>query len=190
MRKTVQRLVVYSLLIAFAVFIIWAFFQAYSFFEDVDANVQASIIAGFFALIVTLFNWDYQRRKAEFERHKEIKVKFYEELITFYHNFQKKVRKEGLENIDEYLQSDEFFDFSWDTGKDLVLWGSPGVIRAYYEMFKPTREQTDDTPIERLSRMEKLYLEIRKDLGLSNFGLKKFDLIGMMVNDIEDHRHS
>ncbi|NOX95981.1 MAG: hypothetical protein GXP04_13060 [Alphaproteobacteria bacterium] len=157
-------------------------------FRASDANVQASIIAGLFAFGGATFSWSSQRRKEELDRHKEVKVKIYEELISFIFDFLKLDKLEGSKKVDSYLQSEEFLNKTWALGKNLILWASPGVIRAYYEAFKSLPAIEAGEPMDMLGRMDKLYHEIRKDLGLLNKGLKKLDLIGIMINDIEEHR--
>jgi len=169
-----------------AIIILYALASLYSFFSAADGNVQASIVAGLFALVAAIGSWIFQQRKAELERHKEKKVEVYGKFLKFLNEYQKKGKKEGEEISEAFLQTDEAFDFFWDISRDLVLWASPGVLRAYYEAFKT---DTSSLPYgEILGRVDNLYQEIRKDLGLSNRRLKKYDLVGIMVNDIEELR--
>ena len=160
-------------------------FWILGYFKTVSPNVQAPLVAGLFASGVALANWNYQRRKDELERHKEKKVEVYGQLFDLLYNLQKENKKFGTEHSDKFLKSEKFLDLYWAIGRDLTLWASPGVIRAYYNSFKG--EETQNTA-ELLKRWDNLYGEMRKDLGLSNRGLKPFDLIGIMVNDIEQLR--
>jgi hypothetical protein len=69
--------------------------------------------------------------------------------------------------------------------KNLIVWGSPGVIKSYSDFRKLSQIQSDEpshtTAI--LLAIEKLLFEIRKDLGNSNRNLKNGDLLSLFINN-------
>lgn len=63
--------------------------------------------------------------------------------------------------------------------KDIVLWGSPSVIKAQIVF-----EAAINSEVSVFLAADKLYLAIRSDIGLSNKGLTKHQLIHMYLKDI------
>lgn len=88
-----------------------------------------------------------------------------------------KAVKENRINNSEYQNelNDLFFSF---TG-DVIVWGSPSVIRAYSAF----RSIGADPKI--ILRVDDLLQAMRKDLGNSNWGLSQGELIKLFVTDPE-----
>ena len=89
------------------------------------------------------------------------------------------VKKEQTQQeINENLE-----DFIFNFVGDLMIWGSPGTIRAYRK-FQKSGESKDVRIL--FSLVDNLLREIRKDLGLSNRGLKQYDLYNLFLRGDED----
>ncbi len=161
---------------------LWFLVSVAKLFGAADDNVQAAIVAGLFAAFAAIGGWIYQDRKARFDRHKEKKVAVYATLLDLVFDLQKNHKDKGPQSTEELIHSTNFKDKYWSLGKELTLWASPKVIRAFHVAFK-AKEGTG--PRELFSNFDKLYQHIREDLGLANRGLKEFDLVGMLVNDID-----
>lgn len=65
---------------------------------------------------------------------------------------------------------------------DLIFWGSDKVVKQYQKTFQSF---INAEPIEMMSELEKLLLEIRKDTGHKNKNFKKFDLIKVFITDAQ-----
>jgi len=171
------------LLLVAVLLALWLLVSIVTLFGAADDNVQAAIVAGLFAAFAAIGGWIYQDRRARFDRHKEKKVAVYAGLIELVFDLQKMHKDEGPQSTDEIIESTDFKERYWSLGKNLTLWASPKVIRAFHVAFKP-KQGTEAREV--LSNFDKLYRQIRDDLGLANRGLKEFDLVGMLVNDIDE----
>ena len=74
-----------------------------------------------------------------------------------------------------------YLDFFVSFTRDLIVWGSPGVIKAY-ENFR--RGSSSSSVV--LFLVDDILREIRRDLGNSNWGIKKGDLIKLFSKDPEE----
>ncbi|MFO7889765.1 MAG: hypothetical protein R6V04_05425 [bacterium] len=91
------------------------------------------------------------------------------------------------------LKEIQSFDYK-KTAFDLNLFGSDNVVKAYsdfmqyiYKMEK--QEQKDKDPIEMLSYLGKVMLEIRKSLGHKKTRLKEIDMLRFMITDIDQQKN-
>ena len=72
--------------------------------------------------------------------------------------------------------------------KKITLWGSPELLKAWIEVRKVSLEQSGGTATEEMIVvMEEFLLAIRADVGHSNKGLKKRDILRTFINDIDEH---
>ena len=72
-------------------------------------------------------------------------------------------------------------DFFFNFTTNVMLWGSPGVLQ-HYGSFRRTGQQSDPNVV---LLMDDILQAMRKDLGLSNWGLARGDLIKMLLTDPE-----
>jgi hypothetical protein len=66
----------------------------------------------------------------------------------------------------------------------LMMWGTPDVIRAWRDVKRAADEDLE--PMEMVLRFGAVLVAIRKDLG-HNRNLDVRDLLGVTINDIDDH---
>lgn len=116
------------------------------------------------------------RRNEYLRMHRE---KPYMQLISMFYDFQsqtktgKKFTQEELINL--------FNQFT----KELTLWGSSKAIKAWGNWrIAPSKGLND--PKALLLEMEKVLIQLRKDMGLKR-GIAKGDLLRLTVNDIDDY---
>jgi len=83
---------------------------------------------------------------------------------------------------DEPLEDDELARELLSIRTKAVLWGSPGVLRELSTLAKPNK-----TTKETLDYMEKIQREMRKDLGLSNFGLEMGFFAKLQLSDPSEY---
>lgn len=134
-----------------------------------------SVIAGIGAVVLS-----QQRAKAReiAESHRPNKTKLYTEFITQVVGIMRKHR--GGKTLDVAV-SKKLEDFFFDFTTQVMLWGSPGVLQNYGS-FRRAGEKEDP---KILLLLDDILQAMRKDLGLSNWGLARGDLIKMLLTDPE-----
>ncbi len=136
---------------------------------------SGTVIAGIGAVVIS-----QQRAKAReiAESHRPNKTKLYTEFITQVVGIMRDSR--GAKKLDPAMSKKReafFFDFT----TRVMLWGSPGVLQ-HYGVFRRIGENSDPNI---LLIMDDILQAMRKDLGLSNWGLARGDLIKMLLTDPE-----
>lgn len=149
---------------------------------ELDEKVSVAVIAAcatVFASVATVV-YTQQRTKA-----REIDNSHRPQKVEIYKNFMEKAvvevlraSKEKRFDTPEFQKELEelFFKF---TG-DLMVWGSPAVIRAY-SRFRSAGGSPDVVLL-----MDDMLQAMRKDLGNSNWGLSRGDLIKLFLTDPEN----
>lgn len=121
-------------------------------------------------------------RKAEVRReHITRKTEIYERHIEFWFGILF-ANKLGEKQPGEQ----ELMRFFHDTIKDFVTWGGDRVLRAFsrFRSLAAPPEKVEDA-MAMLLAFEDMLFEIRKDLGHSNSGLAKGDILGMFLKDYQ-----
>ena len=103
----------------------------------------------------------------------------YMQLISMFYDFQSQT-KTGKEFTQEELIN-LFNQFT----KELTLWGSSKAIKAWGNWRVASSRELSD-PNDLLFRMEKVLMQLRKDMGLKR-GIAEGDLLRLTVNDIDDY---
>ena len=119
-------------------------------------------------------------------RKREIDAALRERKIEIYLQFLKTIEKVimaqkpelGSEPIDQLALTKELIDIRTKA----VLWGSPNVLRAISKLGKPDQSG----PLQTFRVIEDIQRSMRRDLGLSNFGLPTLFFIKMLLNDPEE----
>jgi len=147
-----------------------------------DEETATAIIAACATVIVSVATLVYNQRRT---KAREIANSHRPQKIDIYKYFMEKAvvgllraSKEDRTETEQFQTDlqDLFFNF---TG-DVIVWGSPGVIKAYSD-FRACGE--GDQGI--LLKLDGMLREIRKDLGNSNWGLNQGDLIALFLTDPE-----
>ena len=134
-----------------------------------------TVIAGIGAVVIS-----QQRAKAReiAESHRPNKTKLYTEFITQVVGIMRKHK--GGKTLDA-VATEKLEDFFFDFTTRVMLWGSPSVLQ-HYGAFRRVGEKTDPNI---LLLLDDILQAMRKDLGLSNWGLARGDLIKMLLTDPE-----
>lgn len=100
------------------------------------------------------------------------KAERYQRLIQYLANCLKR-------NGSEYSADNDKTKLTQSLMFEIILWGSHGVIKELMALQKMEKEEgVKNTKIS--SQVEKIILEIRKDLGLKNWGIKENDMIELL----------
>ena len=150
------------------------------FLSNINPNVAASLIAA----AVALFGYAYNQRRAQLrelaDAHRPEKMEVYNHFLFIVRFLQYSVTGEGVpkkrtekENRDLLMHFREFT-------RGLIEWGSPMVIKQWMEF---RRLVTPKGSRELLFAMDDMLRAIRRDLGLSNRGLARGDLVRLLLKD-------
>lgn len=116
------------------------------------------------------------KRNENLRKHRE---EPYMQLISMFYDFQSQT-KTGK----KFTQEELLYLFNQFT-KELTLWGSSKAIKAWGNWRVASSRGLND-PRELLFGMEKVLIQLRKDMGLKR-GIAEGDLLRLTVNDIDDY---
>ena len=136
-----------------------------------------TLITAVLGLTATLVTQARSRRQAIEEAHRERKVEMYHRLLTLIMEIQLATKPE-FDDLD--LTGTELIRRMAGFKTELTLWASPDVLNAFYDF---THQRADETPLSIMKKVDPLYCAIRKDMGLTNYGLAKNYFVKSMLND-------
>ncbi|THF57146.1 hypothetical protein [Ollibium composti] len=176
MRLTAQTALGLFALAVSAVALWWLLTGALQYIFGLDKAVVPAVIGGIVAIALAIFAYWRERAKARAEAHRDKKIEvysiFYDMIFDLLRN-----QKDGI-SVD--LETDSTFRDRWmRLTRGVMFYGSPHVVEAMAN-FK-TNENT--SPINSLQRIGDIYLAMRKDIGLSNWGLTNVSIHQVYVND-------
>ena len=183
-KQNTKQLIIGFILIALLIYCAWV---TVSFFinslVEADAKIASTIIAGMFTIFAGLTAVIITQRQTKLrdiaEAHREKKIEIYNKFITA------ATTMIGAQN--EYsdiksLTDKELFSIMFNFKKDILLWGSPEVIKAQLKLERVTQENSNLI----LFAVNDIYKAMRKDIGLSNSGLGNNELIKLFMIDSEE----
>ncbi len=160
-----------------------SWFLVCEFFRAINAaspEISAAIIGAMATVLVgisvILISQAHERKRAQEEAHRLKKVEIYQAFIDMVS------RMIGASNEKLKLkepEQDELLSFLFKFKSDLLLWGAPKVIKAQIE-FESVSGNGNTLKI--FKAVDTLYLAIREDIGLSNSGLKRLELVKLYLN--------
>lgn len=150
-----------------------------SFLAGANPTISAAIVGAMATVLVSVGGALYtqaQIKKREIaEAHRERKVGLYKEFLDVVLRIMAKENK----NLSLKAISDqELVNFLAKFKTSVILWGSPKVIKAQLNF-----EAVSGSGGNVLVAVDKLYLAIRDDIGLSNSGLNNHELVKMYLSD-------
>lgn len=150
-----------------------------TFLESANPSVSAAVVGAMATVLVGVGGALYtqaQIKKREIEEaHRERKVDLYKGFL----DMVARMMSEQNENVSlEPPSQQELVDFMVEFKTNVVLWGSPKVINAQLN-FQKVSESGGNV----LFAVDELYKAIREDIGLSNKGLDKHQLVKMYLRD-------
>lgn len=178
--KAIPLLVV--LLVAAVAVVLGLWFSAREvvrFVGSLESELTASIVAAAGAVLVGLATVIYNQRQIKereiAESHRPQKVEVYGRYMEMMFDLLKRT-KEGQTASKEQMP-EALVDKMYEFRRDVILWGSPGVIRAYLDWEKIASED----PTTGFLAWDKMLREFRKDLGNSNWLLKDGQLMSVIL---------
>ena len=184
-RQVILRFIVLLLLLAlsgaliyFILVTLWppisAFFASLS---SLDSAIIVALITGAVSALSFFGNSvvNSVAKKREYLRvHRE---EPYMRLISLVYDFQAAASKRAG------MADDELEKILMQFNKELTLWGSSKAIQAWGNWRRCSSSGSVD-PLQNLFGMEKVMVQLRKDMGMRR-GIRKGDLLRLMVSDID-----
>lgn len=155
-----------------------------AFVESITAaspEVTAAIVGAMATILVgisaVLISQAYERKRAAEEAHRLKKVEIYQGFLDMIFRMMGS-KNEHLSLIEP--DQKELIQYLFKFKSDILLWGSPKVIKAQIE-FEAVSGSGDHKKMFR--SVNSLYRAIREDIGLSNSGLNNLELVKLSLND-------
>lgn len=153
-----------------------------TFLESANPSVSAAIVGAMATVLVgvggALYTQSQIKKREIEEAHRARKVEIYKEFL----DIAARMMAEGNENVSLKPPSQqELVDFLVGFKTNVVLWGSPKVINAQLNFQKVSSEGGHV-----LKAVDQLYKAIREDIGLSNRGLERHQLVKMYLSNPDE----
>ncbi len=171
---------------------IYGIYRFFSFIFDnlkqFNPNVTVALITVCGTVIVSLISVlvaKHYEHKAEIRREQHSKkVEIYENFIGVWFDvlFAEKLDKNQLSEKEMFAKLAPII-------RQLIPWGSDDVIKSFVK-FRDSASQSEDNPSAGLclfDNFEKVLLNIRKDLGHPNKGLKRGDITRIFINNYNEY---
>lgn len=181
MNKHIYKLIALTTLCVmvygFFVAVRWVFMGIVGLDEKISAAIIAACATVFVSVATVVYTQQKTKSREIDNSHRSQKMEIYKQFMDKAVIGLLKASKEKKIESPEYQKEleDLFFAF---TG-DVIVWGSPAVIRAYTS-FRNTGSNPDI-----VLRIDDLLQAMRKDLGNSNWTLNRGDLIKLFITDPE-----
>ena len=166
--------------------IYWIIDHIWAQFKLLDPAVSAAILTAATTVLVatiTVVLGKYYEQKKDIEaQNRSKKVEIYNEFLVelFKVFFSESQINRGKKRPD---QSDQLVKFLREWQRKMILWGGQDVLRQYILWMSHLKKQVPD--VQAMILMEKLFFEIRKDLGLGNSKLIEGTFISLMMKNPE-----
>lgn len=168
---------------ALAVYICWVVLTRFvGFLENANPSVASAVIGTMATLLVAFWSNLYVQRQVKLreieEAHRPKKTEIYEKFLNVLSR-QLAANNPIVETT--ALSENELLRYFHELQTQLLLWGSPEVIKAF-QSFK-AGSSSEKHP---LIGVDKLLRAIRSDIGLSNQGLDNHELVKMYLKDPQE----
>ena len=147
---------------------------------EVTAAIIGAMATVFGGIVIVLITQRHSHFQAAEEAHRLRKVDIYKSFIEV---VSKMIASSNKKLSIKEPSQDELIEFAFRFKSDILLWGSPAVIKSYIAFEDASQ---DNTKI--LSTVNTLYAAIRSDIGLSNSGLNNSELVKIFINDRENYK--
>jgi hypothetical protein len=141
------------------------------------ANAEAAVVTAAIALIIFAAGEFFTRRRVAQQYRWEKIGPTYDKLIEHMRKDPPMTRR----------QEERTVKLMGEVSDKLLLWGSPGVIKAWVEMLRYLDTDPDPKSTGPVLAYARILLAIRKDLGHGDLTLEARDLLRVVITDIDEH---
>lgn len=181
MKNTKKELIIgFTLIFVLLVFFAYTINSILDYLKDVKPETVLTVFATMFTVLLSLFGIIYTQKQIKIreieEAHRNKKIEVYNKFITIATNLLA-ADNPKIPSIKPYTDEElikKIFKFK----KDLLLWGSPKVIKAVLDF-------ENDSRVEKfiLPSINNLYQAMREDIGLTNKSLNNYELIKIFLSN-------
>ncbi len=164
----------------------WGISSAWTAFSALDKTVAVAIVTASATVTVstiTVVIGRYLERKRESDAlHRDKKIVMYDEFLTkifTYFANEESHRGDSDTPSDPKAVEREMAEFLRESQRKFILWSGPRVVHAYSNWHKSLTSGQHNA--KTIFQMEEFYLAIRRDLGHSNAGIKRGDIIRFVL---------
>lgn len=163
-------------------------------FISLDDQVAAAIITTgttvIISVIVVVVGKYLEKQKEIEQQHRDKKAEIYEKFMEGLFGFlgitsqtsQIRTKKGGVNLRSEIELKNMLEEFS----RKIILWGGDEVIKEYAEFRRAGSQKNAKNDYNILFGLEEILFKIRKDLGHSNRGLERKDLLALFITDLDN----
>ena len=155
----------------------------------VVAALVGAVVAGYATVISVILTRYFERerdanlRMQELERETRAKkVPEYEKFVAFLLGVFM-AQQTGRKPMTPQQLAQGFHDWT----KALMMWGSDEVVRRWGQLRLDQPVVDTEASMDRLFKLEELWIELRRDAGYPETTLRRGDLLRLFVNDIDQH---
>ncbi|MCA0432131.1 MAG: hypothetical protein LCH46_02610 [Proteobacteria bacterium] len=161
-----------------ALLVIIAILWLLSSFNGFEKETKVPFIGGFFAVLVVVLTYVRENSLKRQEAHRIKKIEIYS---TFYDMMFEIIKNnKNPEKQEKYLKSSELIDTMFALKKGIMFYGSPAVVNAFNE-FQGNAQ--DSSALKMVEKIGNVIIAMRRDIGLSNFGLDGADILQTIITD-------
>jgi len=166
-----------------AVYICWVVLTRFiGFLENANPSVASAVIGTMATLLVAFWSNLYVQRQVKLreieDAHRPKKTEIYQQFLNV---LSRQLAANNPLVDTTALSEDELLKYFLELQTQLLLWGSPEVIKAF-QSFK-AGSSSEKHP---LIGVDKLLRAIRSDIGLSNQGLDSHELVKMYLREPQE----
>ena len=187
MRQVLRFLAVVATLVltlSFVVGVIWSVFEGAKWMVPALAKLPDQVLVALItasgtvltAVATVVYSQKRSKDREIAEAHRASKIEIYQRFMGMLFDVLNKTRKGGAAG--EF--GEDLVEQIMVLKKDLIVWGSPGIIRAWNSFEK--QSETRSTK-ERILLMDDILRAIRKDLGGSNWPTQRGELVQLFITD-------
>jgi hypothetical protein len=140
--------------------------------------VVAAVMTGALAILSLGVQRYFEQQREDARVRRERMAPIYEQLVRQLHLA-----------ADDSAEQTDIETFFGELAQSLQLWGAPPVIKAFnaWRLAMTETVPEGEVAIGMFFAYEDLLLVTRTDLGISNDGLERGDLLRIFVNDLDEH---
>lgn len=139
------------------------------------------------SVVITVVVGQFLQRRAGYEQaQRPTKVAVYERFMDTWFDLLQ-VGKVQSERKPIQPDDPKAVGYMAQFARELILWGSAKVLTSYSHFTARVRVQTSAKSADTLFDFEKVLIAMRSDLGHSNRGIEKGDVLRLFVTDIDRH---
>ncbi|PSB54359.1 hypothetical protein C7B77_18375 [Chamaesiphon polymorphus CCALA 037] len=151
----------------------------------IDARISATIlgamITAIVGLVATIITQIQTKSREIEEAHRGKKVEIYQKFLGTVASL---IGGQNKQSTIKQPTEQELIDFMFLHKTEILLWGSPNVIRTQLEFQKSN--SPDSEYFDKFTAINNVFKAIREDIGLSNDGLNNLELIKLFLKDPDE----